>query len=666
MTDPAPTEAPNEPSYRVLLIGIDDYRKKPLSGCVNDIDEMQSLLLDRVGVPRGQIRRLASPRNAKYSTTVPQQPATLDNMRAELARLIREAQEGERVFIYYSGHGARAPFERSDGYLFHRESLVPQDVDHSSEKRLLADYEFNDLLGQIAKRTPSVTVMLDCCHSAGATRDPGLPTMASRGVHVRDDLGWIAPLPAQGALAMRSPNTRGDAAATERTVDTCHVVAACQNHELAMEGADTDGVHHGVLTDAFLRALVGLTRTELRTLPWTRIWQRICAAVKARNPWQNPWMAGHLARAVFAGPPVDGDAGLSIRRVGNTYEIDAGELASVTEGTKIAVYGETPRFFPVLRAGEPDTARRGVIEVNAKPEASRATAVAVGEPFDLPPGARGRIIEVGEPARLKYAILPGEDGSGDRDRDVIAAALKSSPLLSLVGRNEARVRLERIAGRWLLTDEKHKETVDTALVVLEARDLPQVRAVLEHYYLYALPLRMAEAAKDLPGKLELRVLACDRELSLEAAQKADLPDAPSEITDGTRVCFRVSNHSNVPLRVTLLNSAASGKVQHLGDGVLEARDSYVFWASSQLGKPFAMTVPRGKRQGIDRLTAIGTTLLNKDLRYLRVNRKFEDILAITRGEARDTTKDVGDDDNERNSPPTEQWTATSTILTTRI
>jgi hypothetical protein len=624
---------------------------------------MQAILIDGVGVPKDRIRRLASPRKAGYSTLVPQQPATLDNIRSELATLVRDTQKDDRIFIYYSGHGMRVPFERRDGFMFHRESLVPADVDQGPEKRVLADYELNDLLGKLA-RTASVTVMLDCCHSAGATRDPGLPTMRSRGLHVRDDLGWFAPLRAEGSLAMPSSSTRGDDDSTARTVDTCHVVAACLNHELAMEGEDSNGVHHGVLTDAFRRALSDVPGPELRTIAWTRIWQKICAQVKARNPWQSPWMAGHLGREVFAGPPVDGDAGLSIRQVGTTYEIDAGELASVTEHTRIAVYGETPRFFPVLRAGVPDTDRRGVIEVRSA-QRSSAAAVAVGAFFDLPPGARGRIIEVGKPARLACAILPGE-GSDDGSEGVIASALHDAPRIRVVGRDAAQVRLERVGGRWLVTDDKHKETVETALVALEPRDLPQIGAVLEHYYLYALPLRMAEEARDLLGQLELRVLACDRDLPLDRAQDPDLPDAPAEISNGTRVCFRVSNRSHEKLRVTLLNSAASGKVQLLGDQAIEPRDSFVFWAGGQIGKPFAMTVPRGKYQAIDRLTVIGTTVLTKDLRYLRVDRKFEDILAITRGEMRSTTKDIGDDDEARNNPPTEQWTSASAILTTRL
>ena len=60
------TEAPE--SYHVLLIGIDAYPKKPLYGCVNDIDAVQKLLLERAKVAKERILRLASPReNAAHA-----------------------------------------------------------------------------------------------------------------------------------------------------------------------------------------------------------------------------------------------------------------------------------------------------------------------------------------------------------------------------------------------------------------------------------------------------------------------------------------------------------------------------------------------------------------------------------------------------------------------
>ena len=67
--------------HHVLLIGIDAYDGGGmLTGCVNDIDAVQRLLIDRVGVPRDHIRGLlhraparrtrpTCPRSFRRSTT---------------------------------------------------------------------------------------------------------------------------------------------------------------------------------------------------------------------------------------------------------------------------------------------------------------------------------------------------------------------------------------------------------------------------------------------------------------------------------------------------------------------------------------------------------------------------------------------------------------------
>jgi hypothetical protein len=227
--------------------------------------------------------------------------------------------------------------------------------------------------------------------------------------------------------------------------------------------------------------------------------------------------------------------------------------------------------------------------------------------------------------------------------------------------------MEEAEGRWLLTDDVHRATEAEALFVLQPQELGRVREVLEQYYEYARPLRLAESAGDLPGALELEVLACEHPLPPAAAQDVNLPEAPTEgasaylLRSGARVCFRVRNTSSARLRVALLNAAASGKVQVLGNAVLDGCCAYVFWPANQLGQPFSMALPPRKQQGIDRLIAVGTTELDKDLGYLRVDRRFADLFEITRGETRSAAwpKDV------EVLPPGERWTATQVILKTR-
>ncbi len=141
-------------------------------------------------------------------------------------------------------------------------------------------------------------------------------------------------------------------------VDDCQVVAACLNHELALEDL-SGGVRNGLLTRAFLRAMGQVDGGEVRSVPWARIWQTLRDSVERANPSQHLWMSGSYARAVLAGPPADGDAGFLVTRAAaDDYLIDAGTLADVGEGAKLAVYGDRPQLFPPL--GSPEDFGGGV------------------------------------------------------------------------------------------------------------------------------------------------------------------------------------------------------------------------------------------------------------------------------------------------------------------
>ncbi len=146
----------SDPRYHVLLIGIDAYTIKPLHGCVNDIDAVQRLLLSHARIPADAITRLASPHvGDQHETIISEEPATLANIRAALSRLASHGvQPADRVFIYYSGHGGRAPVAGIQGTSY-RESLVPADFNEKPDQpRLLLDFELNRALTAVARRIP--------------------------------------------------------------------------------------------------------------------------------------------------------------------------------------------------------------------------------------------------------------------------------------------------------------------------------------------------------------------------------------------------------------------------------------------------------------------------------------------------------------------------------
>ena len=655
-------------NYHALLIGIDAYPTQALLGCVTDIDSIQRVLIDRAKIPPSQITRLVSPHpTPERDTTVTPEPATLANIRAALKKLGSETVgPDDRVFIYYAGHGTRVPVREVDSASFRgeharfQEALVPVDVEPDGSN-LLFDFEFNALLADIAERTSAVTVILDCCHSSGATRSLDDSGASSRFIDLTRDGTLTGPIEVTGDQArLLDSEDRRTTSDEPGRVDDCQIVAACLNHELAKEAPKVvpdGGTRSGLLTRSLVKALDDIPDAELTTVAWGRIWNQVRALVETdpELPSQHPWMTGGLARAWLGGPPNDGDVGFGLVRTPdkpNEYVVRAGTVAGITPGARIAVYDDQPAKFPRLGSDDDVRARFSTVllEVtDANP--SQATARAEGEPFDLPSGARGRLVQAGESERLPCAVVP-EDSA-------VVDALAASDLLRVTNDVEALARLEQRDDDWVLTDDVHgARPGDPVLARLGSQEVvAEARRVMEHYVRYAGPLRMAKRCIDLPGALRLTLLACPTD-QIEPDQIPKLREIQTEtdrsysLEHATKFCVRVRNTANQRLKVSLFSSDASGTVTLLGDQIIDGHKIEHFWWASNIGKPFSAAVPSGSQQCIDRLVAIGTTDLDSDLKHLEETNGFGPIRSRSI---------VGPPDV---SPPADQWTAVETILRT--
>ena len=305
MADPEAAQA----KFHVLLIGVDNYPGHELQGCVNDIDAIHRLLVERLRIPQEQIRCLVSPLSGAQRTPIAGElEANAANIRRALEALGSEAVvAGDRVLIYYSGHGKRITGEPGVS-TFCRQALVPADFESAHPPAFLFDFEINRLLGEIVQRTPSVAVILDCCHAGGALRDNDL----LRGSAVRA----LPPSTAAEDPARRAGVTVNRGAASRGFAnDTCQFVSACLAYEYAKE-IDQAGVRHGLLTRTLLAALEVVPDADLRAATWAQIWRQLRAEVMRQNPLQTPSLEGDLGRAVFAGPPVHGDPASAFTRSG--------------------------------------------------------------------------------------------------------------------------------------------------------------------------------------------------------------------------------------------------------------------------------------------------------------------------------------------------------------
>ncbi|MCL1470029.1 caspase family protein [Argonema antarcticum] len=170
------------PNFYALLIAIDFYfpnnlpdgRYRNLKGCVRDINHVETYLKDTFNLTPDQIIKLTA--TASDNPEQPKEPPellpTYENIVAKFKELTAKAKPQDQVYIHYSGHGGRAKtiYEniKFSGGL--DETLVPTDIGLPNS-RYLRDLEFAKLLDEMVQKELVVTLVLDSCHSGGATRE---------------------------------------------------------------------------------------------------------------------------------------------------------------------------------------------------------------------------------------------------------------------------------------------------------------------------------------------------------------------------------------------------------------------------------------------------------------------------------------------------------------
>jgi hypothetical protein len=636
-----------------LLIGIDAYRERPLYGCVNDVNAVEAWLLD-AGVERAFLRKLIAPH--KRAVPVDEQP-TLGNLRAALSDLATaRVEHGERVFIYYSGHGVRHLGDLPNGRRFAREALVPSDAwRDDGSMQLLFDTELNQILSTISTRGAYLTCVFDCCHSGGVTRGPsrdGVAGGSDRGFELGNIEVDNAPPAATGLAA---------------TTDGWSVVMACEASETSRESdLGPQGARRGVFTHAFLEAARKLPAGTAARARWSDVWRSLVDTVATHNPYQHPRPLGAWSRPILGGPASDGDRGIPIRAVADgEYEIAAGASSGLAAGSRLAVYGATPNYFQVLNSAEDLADRLGTVEVTQLLEGYACARASSGAPFALPDLARSRLLSVAAPLRL--ALKAGDSLARDALRDlplVQACAPDAGPEAWL----EVVSDSERMLGDELYNSRD--EAAPRGLIRLRRATAPRVRALLEHYCRYSEPVRMARRCRDLPGSLTIDVLDCgDVAPSNPFAGNLQQPDLAVvamtaegfiELRAGQRFCLRVGNGASRELSVGLFCCTIDGRVEFLRQQLVPASGQAIWWAGEELGTPWEASLAAGRSAAYERLVAIGTTVAGYSFDHLELSRSFADALDAEDARVRRAALVRGAQDRlvapAQPPPPPERWT----------
>lgn len=263
-------------SKAAIVVGIDAYQDRPLAGCVNDAESMATIL--------------EMPEYAYDVVQLLDERAT----RPSVLRAIREvgATAPEQLLIYFAGHGAATDFGT---YLV--------TVDGSSDDPGIEVNEFGRLLEGVSKTVAEVVVVLDCCHSGGAST-------------------WATSRPIQ-ADDLRKISTKRDARV---------LLAACRPEQLAYETRASP--IQGEFTKTIIDGLAGEARDFSGSVTVAGLWDHVVRSFPLAEEKQLVTFRGDMTGVVALGhglpkregPPIEAERRAHLvrraRELLNSFEAD--------------------------------------------------------------------------------------------------------------------------------------------------------------------------------------------------------------------------------------------------------------------------------------------------------------------------------------------------------
>lgn len=225
---------------RAVLVGINKYPGAPLSGCVNDVNDVKAFLMNKYGFEKGDFKILTD------------KQATAANIK-EALKWLAQTPSGKIAYFHYSGHGAQVPagnFFEPDGLL---EVICPVDFDWTAP-HMITDKQFVEIFKAMA---PGVRFNWgsDSCHSGDLDR---MITGTPKAFPMNSAIKW--------SLA-RAKRRNAKVCAREMVGGMINVgyLSGCKSEQTSAD-AYIDGRHCGAMTYFMLKVLrekPGLTLSEV-------------------------------------------------------------------------------------------------------------------------------------------------------------------------------------------------------------------------------------------------------------------------------------------------------------------------------------------------------------------------------------------------------------------
>jgi len=148
-----------------LLIGIANYHIKPLSGPINDVTLLKSILTEKWSFKKDNIKLILN------------KAGTKKNILAGIKSLYKNSKPGDNIFIYMSGHGTSArdksfnsPLPTTSG------AFIPIDIENLKSKSeiikhlIIGRTDLKPLLQKFDNNGRHVFVAIDACYSGNTVR----------------------------------------------------------------------------------------------------------------------------------------------------------------------------------------------------------------------------------------------------------------------------------------------------------------------------------------------------------------------------------------------------------------------------------------------------------------------------------------------------------------
>ncbi len=252
-----------------LIIGISRYAEA-------NIPPLPGARIDRASATQMATAMQVPASNISY---LQDDQATGDNIRKALRELGEKVQDGDRVFIHYSGHGTRYNDPAIGGCV---ESLLAYDGGQSGN---ITNREMTSLLSTITAKTDKLFVMYDACHSGGLVNIP--PVVRTRGFSNANDDGLLRPkFSAVSEECGRPVNVKTRNLLVELNEkgtlpqDVIHI-SASRDNEISFDDELKGGLATQFVRDCMLRDAVDLDNSgaismeEIRQCAQTKINQRM-------------------------------------------------------------------------------------------------------------------------------------------------------------------------------------------------------------------------------------------------------------------------------------------------------------------------------------------------------------------------------------------------------